>query len=328
MRKGMGKLIKKIFFLGVIVAIILLLLNHIYLNGYFINTLKVDKFLAVPKGIQVANTGNSHSANGIRYETYRQYNCFNFALGGQPLIYDYLVLNNYSDFIEEDAVIFIEVSYFSLYYTLSNDDASMLSRYYYILDADNIINYSIRDDFLYHYFPIIAIHPDQITKITKNIFDYYNKKPLGSLQEEAVSRETVNDGIDITQQMTESGRERFEEHYRYYQLNNGLMDEAEVEALENIMKLCEKNKWRAVLITAPCTAQYTDCFPEELVQNVTEHLYNLAERYGVPYLNYSKNKTFCGDLSLFLDSDHLNARGASIFTDILMEWCKKEGYLQ
>lgn len=324
----MGKLFRKLFSLGTIVAIIMLLLNHIYLNGYFVNTLGVDKFSTISEGIQVANTGNSHSANGINYDAYEQYNCFNFAMGGQPLIYDYLILKNYSDFINEGAVVFIEVSYFSLYHTITNDDASMLSRYYYFMDPDNIMDYSFKDDFLYHYFPVLAVHPDQITKITKNIFDYYSKKFGDNLRNEQAFVEDVNDAKDMAAQMEKSGRARFEHHYRYYQFNNGFMDESEVEALENIMKLCKKNKWRAVLFTTPCTAQYTDCFPEKIINNVTTYLYDLADRYDATYLDYSKNEDFREDLSLFLDSDHLNPRGASMFTDILIEWCKKEGYLQ
>lgn len=172
----MKKLISRMVLLGVIVAVIVVAMNEIYKNGYYLNIMESGNFEEVPMGIQLANLGNSHGG-GFVYDDYEGVVTFNLAMGSQPLICDYLLLKNYKEHLSKDAVIFVEVSYFDLYRTISeNTDAEMLKRYFFVLEPEHNPWYTVKDDFLYHYLPVLAIHPDNLVKVSKNIFDFYLKK--------------------------------------------------------------------------------------------------------------------------------------------------------
>jgi hypothetical protein len=52
-----------------------------------------------------------------------------------------------------------------------------------------------------------------------------------------------------------------------------------------------------------------------------------AEYPSVPYFDYSHDERFSRDLSLFFDSDHLNARGAKQFTPVVIADLHEAGLL-
>lgn len=321
----MKKLISRLVLLGVIVAAIIAGMNEIYKNGYYLNVMEGGKFQEIPLDIQLANLGNSHGG-GFVYDDYREVTTFNFSMGSQPLICDYLLLKNYREHLSKNAVVFVEVSYFDLYRTISEStDEEMLKRYYFILEPENNPWYTVKDDFLYHYFPVLAIHPDNLVKVSKNILDFYLKRNKNSA---APADEKSEDTILLERNIDAIAAARVEQHYRYCQLNKGNMDLNEMQALHDILDLCQENGWRPIIITTPYTAQYTSYWPEEVLKEMRKYLDNIAQEYGIEYLDYSQNPDYADDLSLFIDSDHMNSSGAQKFSAELKDYIYKKGYLK
>lgn len=88
--------------------------------------------------------------------------------------------------------------------------------------------------------------------------------------------------------------------------------------LERILIECQEKGCRAILTTSPRLA-------DDGVQQTEQYkaLCDLSERLSIPYFNYHSDPRFLDDLSLFRDTDHLNERGASFYTSILIEDLKK-----
>lgn len=74
------------------------------------------KFFNMPEGIQICNFGSSHGLNGFNYDGVSdKFSCFNFSLHSQTLMYDYRILKHYVNHIKEGGIVFVIISYFSLF---------------------------------------------------------------------------------------------------------------------------------------------------------------------------------------------------------------------
>lgn len=60
---------------------------------------------------------------------------------------------------------------------------------------------------------------------------------------------------------------------------------------------------------------------EDGVQDTEQYrlLCDITDRLGVPYFNHHEDTLFFEDPSLFRDKDHLNEKGAALFTQCVAE---------
>lgn len=275
---------------------------------------ETTKFKNIPNNIQICNFGSSHGLYGYCYDNISEdYVCFNFGLASQSLSYDYRILVNYQDRLREGAMVFITVSYFSLFgkgEIYENDFESKNQRYYKFLPASLIKEYSPLTDFYIARFPVLSAYEDIIKVFlgqSRDTTDSYWQQStdmdnLDSYTQGAYGRHIINDKLN-------------EKGERIY-------NQEEISALYDMINLCESCGFIPVLITPPYLSEYTGA-----VQNGSPDFYDdfysvinkIVEDTGVQYHDYSMDSRFNIDYSLFINSDHLNKDGARKFVSILME---------
>lgn len=173
MKKSMLTLFIKLFvFLLLPFEIINLIYCHVELN-YTDNG--ITKFRKVPKDIKVANLGSSHGS-AFDYSEFPEYKSFNFYLPMQGINYDYHILNQYVDYMAEDSVLFVLVSFGEVEGIQPDFQYEKIKkRYYHFLKPENIENYNVFDAAKQFFFPVVCeAHP------FKTIWDYYGPKYFGA----------------------------------------------------------------------------------------------------------------------------------------------------
>jgi hypothetical protein len=84
-----------------------------------------------------------------------------------------------------------------------------------------------------------------------------------------------------------------------------------VEVLEQLIQLCKANGIKLVFVYSP---EYSEMQSLETNRgHIFGEFQRLATRYGVPIWDYSKWK-YAGDTAYFYNSQHLNERGAAVFS--------------
>lgn len=308
-------------FLGILLAYaalvvgITLAVNALYVkvSGY---SAEEAKFQSVPDNIQVCNLGSSHGVENYLYKEESDCISFNFALSSQYLSYDYRILQHFQEKLAEDCVVFVNVSYFSLFGTAEEEQDEFVSknmRYYSFLPPEQIKAFD-RDmsvkAWLSRYLPATTAGGD-LPKV-------FLEALLGRGDEAAV---VTADDIDLAAETAHTVQNHIV-HNRRNQDGQLLLNEEELQALYDILALCEEKGWKAVLVTTPLLQEHN----EEIARvdpGFKKSFYGLLEQVladtGAEYRDYSSDERFGYDHSLFLDDDHLNPRGAEIFTDLLVE---------
>ena len=306
----MVKLIKKILFFILVISIVTITINSLYIRQH---KTAMDKFSFIPDTIQICNFGSSHGYYGFNYEDLKNYfDCFNFGLESQSLSYDYRLFQYYSDHIDEGAVIFIPVSYFSLFGTEESSRNEFLAknkRYYSILPASLIKEYDYKTAIYVRYLPSLASGTDDAIKTL-----------LGQSNNEDWQRATT----DI--EASESAEKRFYDHIgkqAFYNANGDRIEnQEEIDALYALVKGCQEKGAVPILITTPFLHEYTDEVKENS-PDFYDHFYSVIDQVvrdtGVEYYYYAFDERFVNNYSWFINIDHLNKEGARNFVDILMQ---------
>ncbi len=273
-----------------------------------------DKFDHVPAGIQICNLGSSHGLRSFCYDNIdAKYTCFNFALTSQSLLYDEKILEYYKDNLAPNAVVFIPVSYFSLYGReeyLEEDFESKNQRYYNFLPPYLITNYDKLTGWLKDY-PILTAYGRIVAVLLGS-----SKKP----DLDAWTTQTADD-IDLQENVQAS----FSRHLitdKTDENGNRIINSDNVNALYNMIEICNKIGARPVLLTTPFSKEYIEMIQQvipEFFQEFSEKMNEIVTNSGVEYYDYSHDTRFLNHHNLFMDGDHLNETGAKIFVDILIE---------
>ena len=304
----MRKFLLKLLVYTSIITVISFSLNVLYVHKVKED---VDKFSNVPNQIQVCNFGSSHGYYGFNYDDVpANYTCFNFALSSQSLVYDYKILQYYEDKIQNGAIVFIPVSYFSLFGKPEHetkDFASKNKRYYKFLPSELITQYDWKTDLYVNWLPPLS--PASLVKLTKII--------LG-IDSDDNSWEKKADPADVTEDASHA-YERHIEKDRKISGKRIRCDEA-FDALYGIIELCRKIGTRPILVTVPYLKEYTDTVRKrdpEFYGAFYAVVDEVRRKAVVEYYDYAFDERFTQSYELFMNSDHLNREGARIFTDIL-----------
>lgn len=90
----------------------------------------------------------------------------------------------------------------------------------------------------------------------------------------------------------------------------------QIKILEMIAQLTFEYRIPLILVNAPCHESFYSVVYEKLEYYNNSVAEELNKKYGVIYLDYLR---YPMDDSCFYDSDHLNRKGANIFTPILLD---------
>lgn len=310
--KHMKKFVKNIFIFIIIVSVVTGSVNWAYIKLYKGDPDNTKKFAHIPDKLQICNFGSSHGLCGFNYESISdKYNCFNFALNSQKLSYDYRLFQNYEEHIGEGTVVFITVSYFSLFGMEEIYDSGFASknkRYYEILPPSLIKEYDFSTDLFCHYLP--ALGADTTTLV---------KTFLGKTSDnnDEIWKRMASD-IDITADAKNAYSRHIE---KYDEKGNRIYNQEEIDALYGLIEGCQEKGAIPVLITTPYLKEYTS----EVMKNTDfyDEFYALIDKVvsdtGVKYYDYAFDERFSEQYVWFMNADHLNKEGAKKFVDILME---------
>lgn len=302
----MKKFLYKLFFYLLFLVVLTLAFNLLY--KHFAPSEQVRK---VPDNIQICNFGSSHGAFNFNYtDLNKKYVCANFGMVVQTLMYDYRIMLHYKEKIAKDAVVFIILSHFSFFgkpEVLDDDFASLNRRYYKFLPRNLIKEYDLKTDIYINYFPLLSK-----TNILGDLFNMFFP-PNAGLWIEGINAEKAKP----------HGYERYYLHVaRKTDKDGSRMYQPEaIEALYNMISLCRDIGARPVLVTTPYLKEYTDAIREHdpsFYDDFYSVINEVTSKTGVEYYDYSMNKDYMNDYSLFTDTDHLNGKGSRLFTNELV----------
>lgn len=305
----MRKLILKCALLVFIVGTILYLGGAAYkrTNTYrnLERTEETENYHNVPERIQIAVFGPSHGRDAFKYPPESK-TLFNFSLSSQTPQYDAALLRQYQNRIEPDALVILTFTYMSPYWTdRENVFQSKQSRYYRILGPENIVDVDLGRYWLGWLSPLLLQEPGDIVSA------FLTPPPLTATTDERTGRSRFSPEDSPKEQA------RIEQNHwddiiaAAYPEVNPVMRNAYREMLE----LCQERGWTAVLVTPPYLSVYNDCFPDGFYESFLSRAEELAEAYGVPYLDYSHDPTFAECYDLYKNIDHLNLDGAAVFNE-------------
>lgn len=309
----MKKFIANIIVFFMIVGAITICVNTVYMKRDHSNPQNVYKFKNVPSSIKVCNFGSSHGLNGFNYTDVDGVECFNFSLLAQVFSYDRRLFDYYYDHIAKGAVVFIPVSYFSLYgnpETTGEEFAYMNRRYYQILPKKMVKEYDLKTDIYVNYFPSLLAGKDLVTTIL-----------LGSEDPSYDTWSRLASDIDVEKD-AEYACERHLFTNKLDENGNRILNQEEIEALEYLIDACREKGFIPILVTTPYLREYTDEIKKEdpdFLDGFYKLIHRIVEKTGVAYYDYGFDDRFIERYDWFVNSDHLNVEGARQFTNILMD---------
>lgn len=240
------------------------------------------------KNIKSINLGSSHSY--FAFLGADEKINLNLAHISQPFYYDKIILNKFIDKIKKELVCFITISYFSFSSRKSWIEQEYISQYYVPLSIRNFKDKERINYVLYNYFPIIFRFKNNL----KEKLNKTKKKKEMTIERRIKGHVKKLENID----------------YREYNLN----------LLEEIIKKCQDNSIKVVLLTTPFQKEYNDYFSEELLEkNFYNVIEGITEKYKIKYLDYSHDYINFDKKEYFQknDYDHLSLDGAKILMRLL-----------
>lgn len=309
----MKRFLTKVSVFFMVTASLVLCMNYAYIKLDRTNSDGTGKFRSVPSSITVCNFGSSHGNYGFNYEDVNDVVCFNFALDSQSLSYDRRLFDYYKENIAKGAVVFLPVSYFSLYgtdETAGDGFSEKNKRYYKILPVGMIKDYDRQTDIYVNYFPSLTAGLNLIRVM------------IGKSQDTGdAAWSRVATDIDLAM----DAKAAYKRHLVVNKLDengNRIINQEELDSIKYMIRSCREMGATPILITVPYLREYTD----EVRKNCPEFLdafYDLVNdirrETGVEYYDYAFDERFINNYGWFMNGDHLNKEGARRFVNILME---------
>ena len=309
----MKRFFVKLILIVVPFVLLLFVLNSAYKKSFYWKARREQsKFLYVPDNIQLANIGSSQGICSFNYEDISDYKCFNFAVTWQHNRYNYYVLKQYVNKFAPEAVLLIPISYFDI----TRIEKDVYERYYGILDRVNFPEWDFKEHLQREVFPFFSTK-----EVWKRLRMTEQNSPLlvpprVPIPEEELQMQAQGTFFTWTEATeAEQGEKGFEYN---------------IKMLSSIIELCREHKIIPVLVSTPQIDElnilYTQTDFFDTFYRFTDELKNKYP--GLLYLDYSHNKEYSADSSLFGDVAHLNVYGAKEFTSQIVLDLKNAGLLR
>ena len=300
----------KKFFIYNIVLNLLVLLIFIFFNFIYTNYLCEEnvKFLYLENSkinnLKIVNVGSSHGHRNIKYS--QNLNAYNLGASSQDFYYDLKILEKFKNKLGENCIVIIPISIFSFYNGNKLDNIN--KNYIPFLKRKDILNISRSEYFFEKYFSVI-----QSFSKRKKVLEFIRM----SFKKKKMDRNFITYRKDLS--LEEKKMEAKKTAFYHLSINESI--EIEMNNLKNIIRFCEDNNFKPILISTPQTYLYNEeigekNYKERIYNNIKEIEKQLNKNYL--YLDYSHDQRFENNLEYFFDDDHLNEKGAKFFTEILL----------
>jgi hypothetical protein len=332
-RGDIRRLLVKALVFVLVFAVPLLAVNHLYKETSFYKTELNDRgrMLGLPQGTTLLVLGDSHERDGFVFDSVSEGTAegasegaaYNLAIGSQSPYYDFALLRENADRLAPGAVVLLPVSL----YTLETDfprfydriGGAYNSRYYSILrDKTGIIDYSLEDDLLYNYLPVLTA-----------------KENLRYLFVDEVSPSTVDEPKELTAEdlaaLAKSKATSWRDEVMVPEADVALRERTVAENLnvyQEIIDFCHERGFVPVLLVSPNTTQLIEQLGEQRIERFYSGTDALcAANPELLFLNYLQDERIVGDLANFKDADHLSSDGARLYTSLVIEDLANRGLL-
>jgi hypothetical protein len=325
-QRDIRRFLVKVLVFVLVVGVPLLVVNHLYKETWFYQNELNDRgdLLGLSQGTTLVTLGDSHERDGFVLEGILGGKAYNLATGSQSPHYDFALLRENADKLEPGAVVLMPLSL----YTLETDfprfyeqiGGAYNSRYYSILrDKAQIIDYSLEDDLLYNYLPVLTA-----------------KENLRYLFEDI--EQPSKTGDEVVELSTEE-LATIAEYKATSWINDVMVPEEDVSLREKvvvenlsiyqeIIDFCHERGFTPVLLISPNTTQLIERLgPQRVERFYTQTGVLRAANPEVPFLDYLQDERIVKDIGNFKDADHLNANGARLYTSLVLEDLKARGLL-
>lgn len=317
MRIGMKKFIIRVTCVLLAAAVLLQVVQLWYRK----NIGDMKRFSNVPDNIMVANVGSSHGECDFLYDDLKNQGitCFNFGIQAQTIEYDEKILNNFIDKMAENSYIIVPVSYMTFMLsddTLSEEDFELKNnRYYSFMKYQNMIGVTFPEYFKTKYLAYFY------TDMRVQLSDYFENLFTGKKSESEERATTTMSDMDSAT-IENNAKSAYERHVLNFKEKDGYAFRDDlIEKVYAIIEKCREHNITPILITTPYSKAYNDCVEPEFLEQFNSVVDRIVKDSGVQYYDYARDDRFYDDYSLFLDTDHLNNKGALKFTDIVYDEC-------
>jgi hypothetical protein len=301
--------------IGAFWSILLLTLYILYLAGasYYdtAENKKVRKVLSNPEYSEALVFGSSH-ANAINL-LLLDYNGTMLHHNGADMFEVSYKLNTLIPRLANLKTVMISVSYFSFEY----DNAAYINRQGVDTRADRRIRlYAayhsmdyIEGDFRNYLkgklYPLVTI--DHWEKILCGSRPYQRRINMEMRMKMTQSEKFLRNDAMVKVKYLKKNIENM-------QANNPDLHEKALAAIEDVLSLLKKyENIRIVFVTPPFYHAYNEVYPAEFKTRMHSNMDYLQTRYNIEYYDFSKDKEFANDHTLFVNSNHLNNRGIVLF---------------
>lgn len=355
----MKKLLTKLFLLLSLACLTAILFDQAYRRATDGETEWAPVLMAHPpieEKYQIVKVGNSHPQDGL---TFKGYNVRGLDLtrGAQRFRYDLVMLKQYSRQIEEGAVILIDASHISFSHSDAKVVAGVQQGYYHSASPFFIPNLEVGEYLQTEILPFVRAGylwraeyakkvTDRIAKEQKapelrtvGIQGLTTEEPLPTktnrltlspeeyyFNVEVINRELASPSATIPATYTDNINFIFNKWYHTDEFDPKYF-EANQQDLEKLIAYCLKMNWQPVVITVPIAQVLEKGLLDDYAQ---VYLYdNLAQTdlQGVEYLDFTQRKDITRNFTFFGNADHLNPKGAAIFSYVVLQELIDKGYL-
>ena len=258
------------------------------------------QFKYVPEAVDVACFGSSHAGNAFQAPRYQNGGTlFNFHMALQSPIMDKCLYFHFRDHLASDAIVVVNLSYFSLYLN-GTHDVDDFKRYCTFLPVRELPNGAAK---LYRLFRIVD----------------FSFNPLASwllgktATVDPIATATTTERFS-PEELESIGSNRAAEFLGY--AGDQAVDPEVDAALNEMLADCLRQGFRPVLVTTPMLRQLNEHLPDDSVARFHADCKRYAQKFGIPYLDYAQDSRFQDALAYFVDTDHLSSNGSEAFMKI------------
>ena len=303
--------------------ILVTLFFEIYLRG--INTNYKEKMAGLQaknKSIELLVLGNSHANYGID-PTKFDLETYNMAMVNQPLYHDYKITEKVIDSLKNLKAVVICIDYHTLYFS---DQGLRNNWIYYDYDIDTNVKFINKfSRFWNGYTPKVSFSMLKYD-VKRRIFSYKNKIPTLNyhVEEGVVITDTIKNGW---LGYTGSNSKKFTHQAALNRANtfNKLIEDEEEKRnnlllLNDFLDLLNKRGIKSFVITMPSSSVFNANVREDVRKKDILLVNETLKKHNVNYYDFFHSLK---EEEYYYDSDHLNKKGAHLFSSILNDSINK-----
>lgn len=310
----MIRFLRNLLLFTVLCALTLMLLSEAYMptqfTRYCMSKEDVYRYRSMPERIDIAVFGNSHSNLGFRYGPIDERTLFRFSYDAQPLRPNKKLYDGYCDRLADNALVLINLSFFSLEEGDSEKyDTSFLRHYCIILPFSKLPTAQTK---WYRLFRAVDFDTRNVIAYACEAFGV-TLPFMAAIEPETTFTGTLEPAAPDAEVPAGDTPDASSAAVELTQANLST-----IALLRDWIADCQSHGFRPVLFTTPYYKSYMGTQSPGLVKKTRRTMAALASEYSVPYLDYSEDPRFADAADRFFDKDHLNQAGSEAFTRIIL----------